>query len=60
MEGTTNYLRKKQCLNCLYINEWGLSRCTQCNYLFIQETNQEEADKVMQQISERLIENERD
>lgn len=41
MNGTKYYLMKR-CQNCFMINEFQLTKCGQCNYLFTEQMSEQE------------------
>lgn len=51
VEGCTNYVSMKRCLNCFHISEATNKRCTQCNHVFMLEAT--EGEKLA--ANERLV-----
>jgi hypothetical protein len=45
MDCLTKYIKMRRCIQCWHINEGNLNRCNNCNYLFIGEATEEEAEK---------------
>ena len=41
-KGSTAYIIRKMCRNCLEINPKDQKRCLQCDYLFVREANPDE------------------
>ena len=58
MNGTKYYLLKR-CQNCFMINEFQLTKCGQCGYLFTEEMSEAEKDELnnkFQKLQEKLEE----
>ena len=62
MNGTKYYLMKR-CQNCFMINEFQLTKCGQCNYLFTEQMSEQEKTELnekFQKLQDKFQEKEGD